>query len=137
MADTLTPAERSQRMALVKAKNTKPELTVRKLVYGLGYRYRLHVRDLPGRPDIVFRRLGKVIFVHGCFWHRHAATGCKLARLPKSRVTFWSEKLEGNHQRDLANIRSLRKEGWKVLQIWECQLTNIAKLEQRIALFLR
>ena len=96
MADTLSQAERSERMALVKAKNTRPELVVRKVAYGLGYRYRLHARDLPGSPDIVFRRLGKVIFVHGCFWHRHLATGCKLARLPKSKVSSWNEKLGGN-----------------------------------------
>lgn len=137
MADTLSPAERSERMARVRGKNTKPEFAVRKLVHGLGYRYRLHARDLPGSPDLVFRRLRKVIFVHGCFWHRHSAIGCKLARLPKSRIAFWRDKLEGNHKRDAANVRKLRKDGWKVLQIWECELTNTSKLQRRIDLFLR
>ena len=130
MADTLSPAERSERMGRVKAKNTKPEVAVRKLVHGLGYRYRLHARDLPGCPDLVFRRLRRVIFVHGCFWHRHPVIGCKLARLPKSRVAFWSDKLDGNHRRDAANVRRLRKEGWKVLQIWECELANTNKLQR-------
>lgn len=137
MADTLSPAERSERMARVKGKNTKPEFAVRKLVYGLGFRYRLHARDLPGSPDLVFRRLRKVIFVHGCFWHRHSAIGCKLARLPKTRAAFWRDKLEGNRKRDAANVRKLRKDGWKVLQIWECQLTNANKLQRRIDFFLR
>jgi DNA mismatch endonuclease (patch repair protein) len=137
MADTLSPAERSERMSRVKAKNTKPEIAVRKLVYGLGYRYRLHARDLPGSPDLVFRQRQKVIFVHGCFWHRHPATGCKLARVPKSRVSFWRDKLEGNHKRDSENIRKLRKNGWKVLQIWECELTNLDRVQQRLNLFLR
>jgi DNA mismatch endonuclease (patch repair protein) len=137
MVDTLSPAERSERMSRVKGKDTKPELAVRKLVYAFGHRYRLHARDLPGSPDLVFRQLRKAIFVHGCFWHRHSATKCKLARLPKSRVSFWRDKLEGNHKRDAANVRRLRKEGWKVLQIWECELTNISRLERRIALFLQ
>jgi DNA mismatch endonuclease (patch repair protein) len=92
---------------------------------------------LPGSPDLVFRRLRKVIFVHGCFWHRHSAIGCKLARLPKTRAAFWRDKLEGNRKRDAANVRKLRKDGWKVLQIWECQLTNANKLQRRIDFFLR
>jgi DNA mismatch endonuclease (patch repair protein) len=137
MADTLSASERSRQMASVKSKNTEPELIVRKLLYRLGYRYRLHARDLPGTPDIVFRRLRKVVFIHGCFWHRHRAPKCKLARLPKSRIAFWTDKLDGNRQRDLINIRWLRKDGWKVLQIWECQLKDIVKLEQRIVLFLQ
>jgi DNA mismatch endonuclease, patch repair protein len=125
MADTLTAAQRSERMARVKGKDTNPELVIRKLVYGLGYRYRLHVRELPGSPDLVFRKLRKIIFVHGCFWHRHPAATCKLARLPKSRVSFWRAKLEGNQRRDKTNVRRLRRDGWKVLQIWECQLANV------------
>src|SRR5665213_1518475 len=95
MADTLTSSERSERMSRVRSRHTGPELAVRKLVHKLGFRYRLHVSALPGSPDLVFRRLGKVIFVHGCFWHRHRATTCKLARLPKSKQEFWVEKLEG------------------------------------------
>src|ERR1700733_2301956 len=96
MADTLTRDERSERMALIRAKNTGPEITVRKLVHGLGYRYRLHGRLIPGRPDLVFAGRKKVIFVHGCFWHRHSDSACKLARMPKSRLEFWVPKLEKN-----------------------------------------
>ncbi|AXW10000.1 very short patch repair endonuclease [Ralstonia solanacearum] len=132
--DTLTPAERSARMALVRAKDTKPELLVRRLVLGMGYRYRLHRRDLPGTPDLVFPGRSKVIFIHGCFWHRHA--GCALARLPKSRGDFWLPKLTANAERDARNVRALRQLGWSVLTIWECQLGDTAKLANRIRRFL-
>lgn len=132
--DTLTPAERSARMALVRAKDTQPELLVRRLVHGMGYRYRLHRRDLPGTPDMVFPRRGKVIFIHGCFWHRHAR--CALARLPKSRGDFWLPKLTANAQRDVRNVRALRRLGWSVLTIWECQLGDADKLANRIRRFL-
>jgi DNA mismatch endonuclease, patch repair protein len=132
--DTLSPAERSEIMARVRSKNTRPELFVLKLVFALGYRYRLHVGNLPGRPDLVFRKRRKVIFVHGCFWHRHNA--CALARLPKSRIEFWLPKLEGNKRRDRRNKRALAKEGWKVLTIWECQLRNTAKLQKILGRFL-
>lgn len=132
--DTLTPAERSARMALVRAKDTKPELLVRRLVHGMGYRYRLHRRDLPGTPDLVFPGRGKVIFIHGCFWHRHA--DCALARLPKSRSDFWLPKLTANAERDARNVRALRRLGWSVLTIWECQLGDSAKLANRIRRFL-
>lgn len=121
-------------MARVRSKNSRPELLVRKLVYSLGYRYRLYQRDLPGSPDLVFRPRQKVIFVHGCFWHRHAK--CALARMPKSRVDFWSEKLEGNRRRDERNKRALAREGWRVLTIWECQLRDTSRLEARIRRFL-
>jgi DNA mismatch endonuclease (patch repair protein) len=109
-------------------------MLIRKLVFSLGYRYRLHAKDLPGHPDIVFRRLRKVIFVHGCFWHRHA--NCALARLPKSRLDFWLPKLEGNKKRDERNKRTLRGKGWKVLMIWECQLKGAERLTARIRRFL-
>ncbi|AUZ18356.1 very short patch repair endonuclease [Achromobacter xylosoxidans] len=132
--DTLTPAERSVRMALVRAKDTKPELLVRRLVHGMGYRYRLHRRDLPGTPDLVLPGRNKVIFIHGCFWHRHA--GCALARLPKSRRDFWLPKLTANAERDARNVRALRRLGWSVLTIWECQLHDTAKLANRIRRFL-
>lgn len=132
--DTLTPAERSARMALVRAKDTKPELLVRRLVHGMGYRYRLHRRDLPGTPDLVFPGRGKVIFIHGCFWHRHA--DCALARLPKSRSDFWLPKLTANAERDARNVRALRRLGWSVLTIWECQLGDTAKLASKIRRFL-
>ena len=132
--DTLTPAERSARMALVRAKDTKPELMVRRFVHGMGYRYQLHRRDLPGTPDMVFPGRGKVIFVHGCFWHRHAR--CALARLPKSRGDFWLPKLTANAERDARNGRALRQLGWGVLTIWECQLRDTAALANRIRRFL-
>lgn len=132
--DTLDPRQRSARMALVRGKNTKPELLVRRLVHGLGYRYRLHQRDLPGTPDLVFSARGKVILVHGCFWHRHG--GCALARLPKSRSEFWLPKLEGNATRDARNVRALRRLGWGVMTIWECQLRDTARLVGRMRRFL-
>lgn len=136
MADTLTPAERSERMSRVRGRDTKPEMIVRRLVHGMGYRYRLHVAGLPGRPDLVFRPRRKVIFVHGCFWHRHPDAACKLARLPKSRLDFWQAKLEGNRARDLTNQARLTAEGWRVLVIWECEIANKEKLAKRIASFL-
>ncbi len=132
--DTLTPRERSARMALVRGKDTKPEMLVRRLVHGMGYRYRLHRRDLPGTPDLVFPARGKVIFIHDCFWHRHA--GCALARLPKSRADFWLPKLTANAERDARNVRALRRLGWGVLTIWECQLRDAAALTKRIRRFL-
>lgn len=132
--DTLTPRERSEIMARVRSKNTRPELRVRKLVFALGYRFRLHDKKLPGCPDLVFRPRKKVIFVHGCFWHRHAR--CALARLPKSRLDFWIPKLEGNKSRDQRNTRALARRGWKVLTIWECQLDDPGELSARIGRFL-
>jgi DNA mismatch endonuclease, patch repair protein len=134
VVDTLSPHERSQRMGLVRGKNTKPELLVRRLVHRLGFRYRLHVSKLPGNPDLVFPRRRSVIFVHGCFWHRHR--GCPLCRLPKSRLDFWKPKLEGNRKRDSRNQRELRNEGWRFLVVWECQLGNEAKLTNTIVKFL-
>lgn len=128
--DTLTPGQRSARMALVRAKDTKPELVVRRLAHGLGYRYRLHRRDLPGTPDLVFPGRGKIILVHGCFWHRHM--GCTLARLPKSRMDFWLPKLTANAERDARNLRALRRLGWSVMTIWECQARDTARLASRI-----
>ncbi len=132
--DSLSPAERSAIMARVRSKNSRPELFVRKLVFALGYRYRLHAKDLPGHPDLVFRRLRKVIFVHGCFWHRHAS--CSFARLPKSRRDFWVPKLEGNKARDQRNRRALSRNKWKVLTIWECQLKEPERLQITIGRFL-
>jgi DNA mismatch endonuclease, patch repair protein len=132
--DTLTRNERSKRMALIRNKNTKPELLVRKIARSLGYRPRLHVSDLPGKPDLVFQKLRKVIFVHGCFWHRHP--GCGLARLPKSKLQFWMPKLAGNRRRDIRNIAWLRRHHWSVSVVWECQLRTPALLENRIGKFL-
>ncbi|WP_426175962.1 very short patch repair endonuclease [Massilia sp. TWR1-2-2] len=132
--DTLTPSERSARMRLVKNKDTRPELVVRQLTYALGFRYRLHVKTVPGRPDLVFSGRRKVIFVHGCFWHRHP--GCSLARLPKSRLEFWLPKLERNRERDCETLKGLAEQGWKVLVIWECELGHREVLRTRIKKFL-
>ena len=137
MTDTLTKAERSKRMSLVRNKDTRPEITVRRLIFGMGYRYRLHRSDLPGIPDLVFPSKSKVIFVHGCFWHRHKSSTCRLARLPKSRLNFWLPKLEQNRLRDRAKQAKLRKLGWQVLVIWECQLQNIDRLRIKIVAFLQ
>lgn len=134
--DTLTPKERSLRMSLVKSRDTRPELAVRRLVFALGYRYRLHVRGLPGCPDLVFGSRRKIILVHGCFWHQHK---CPLGdRLPKSRQSFWGGKLRGNRCRDALSRRRLRRLGWQVLTVWECQVTprRLAALQARTRAFL-
>lgn len=134
--DNLSKQQRTERMSLVRHKDTGPELTVRRLVHSLGYRYRLHGRKLPGRPDLVFRSRKAVIFVHGCFFHRHPDPACRLARLPKSRLDFWLPKLEGNRARDERNIHSLVDLGWRVLIVWECDLKHKVELERRITQFL-
>ena len=134
--DTLTPSERSKRMSLVRSKDTKPELTVRRLVHNSGFRYRLHGKGLPGKPDLVFAGRHKVIFVHGCFWHRHLKRSCSLARLPKSRLDFWQPKLEQNRVRDKQKQAMLRRLGWRVFVVWECELKAPDKLESKIIDFL-
>jgi DNA mismatch endonuclease (patch repair protein) len=131
--DPLTKVERSERMSRIRSANTKPELFVRRLIHGMGYRYRLHARDIPGKPDIVFRSRKKIIFVHGCFWHQH---GCRQYRQPRTKRDFWESKLAGNKARDLAVRKMLRKQGWKLLTIWECQLKMIPKLTAKIQRFL-
>ena len=134
-ADILTPAQRSERMSRVRNKDTKPEIAVRRLVHRMGYRYRLHQRDLPGSPDMVFPGRGKIIFVHGCFWHRHGKR-CEFTRWPKSKLGFWRPKLEQNHQRDRIVGRELRKLGWRVLIVWECQLKNREAVGAKLRAFL-
>jgi DNA mismatch endonuclease, patch repair protein len=134
--DTLKPAERSERMSRIRGKDSKPEMRVRRLVHGMGFRYRLHRRDLPGIPDLVFPSRKKVIFMHGCFWHRHSDPDCELARLPKSRLDFWKPKLERNRQRDDENQEKLEKLGWKSLVIWECQSRNVNLMKSMIRRFL-
>ncbi len=109
-------------------------MLVRRLVFSMGYRYRLHDPYLPGHPDMVFKGRRKAIFVHGCFWHRHE--GCRLARLPKSRLDFWLPKLEGNRQRDAKKLEQLCQRGWKSLVIWECELKDLGSLEKRLRAFL-
>lgn len=120
--DTLTTKQRSNNMARIRGKDTKPEMYVRRLLHGMGYRYRLHVVDLPGRPDLAFPCRRKVIFVHGCFWHQHE--GCKDATMPQSNKNFWKPKLLGNVERDRCQRRDLESLGWSVLIVWECQLHN-------------
>lgn len=126
VVDSVSKKERSRIMARVRSKDTRPEMAVRKVVWGLGYRYRLHRKDLAGCPDMVFPGRGKVIFVHGCFWHRHK--GCALARMPKSRLDFWESKLNSNAVRDKRNTRVLCQQGWKVMTVWECELKNMDRV---------
>jgi DNA mismatch endonuclease, patch repair protein len=121
-------------MSLIRARDTKPELLVRRLVHRCGYRYRLQGKRLPGKPDLVFASRGRVLFVHGCFWHRHPH--CALARLPKSRLGFWLPKLTENRRRDLKNLRALGRQGWKALVVWECELRDMRRLERKLRRFL-
>lgn len=132
--DTLTVAERSERMARIRSKDTKPELRVRQLLHRLGYRFRLHRKDLPGSPDLVFPARRKAIFVHGCFWHAHEA--CRLANRPKSRRSFWDAKFERNKVRDAANLKALKQGGWKVYTVWECETISEGRLSLRLSKFL-
>lgn len=132
--DNLTREQRSERMSRVRSKDTKPEMCVRRLVHSLGYRYRLHRGDLPGTPDLVFYSRRKVIFVHGCFWHRH--TGCPNTRWPKSRLEFWKPKLEANRERDIKHKKQLTWLGWRYLVIWECEVRDTEALEIKIVKFL-
>ena len=132
--DKLTPERRSRNMGRIGSKDTKPEMLVRRLVHGLGYRYRLHAKDLPGKPDLVFRSRKKVIFVHGCFWHQHK--GCREGRVPGGRESYWAPKLARNIERDREHLRSLKCLGWRVLVLWECQLDGPAKLERKVRAFL-
>ncbi|GER09403.1 Very short patch repair protein [compost metagenome] len=132
--DIVSPDKRSRMMAGIKGKDTKPEMVVRKLIHGMGFRFRLHRRDLPGSPDLVFPRLRKVIFVHGCFWHRHP--GCRFAYTPKSNAEFWLTKLEGNMRRDAAVQDALAALGWDVMVVWECEAANVAELAKKIRVFL-
>ena len=134
MADTVSPATRSRIMAQVKSKGMKPELRVRRLLHGLGYRYRLHRADLPGRPDLVFPARRKVVFVNGCFWHRHA--GCGKVRIPATNRDYWLAKLERNHARDIRNIALLTGQGWAVATVWECELRDLAATAERLVDFL-
>lgn len=136
MTDSLSESKRSERMALIRARDTKPEMIVRRLVHAMGFRFRLHRKDLPGRPDLVLPRTRSVIFVHGCFWHRHPEPKCKLARMPKSRLDFWQPKLEGNRGRDLRNQSELEAMGWRFLVVWECELRHTEQLQNKLSAFL-
>ena len=134
MADNVRPEVRSQTMARVKSKGMKPEMRVRRLLHGLGYRYRLHRKDLPGKPDLVFPSRRKVVFVNGCFWHNH--DGCSKVRIPNTNRDYWVAKMERNSQRDRRNIASLESQGWRVSVVWECQLRDMSAATHRLVAFL-
>jgi DNA mismatch endonuclease (patch repair protein) len=132
--DVLTKEQRSYCMSRIRKTDTSPELMVRQIVHRLGYRFRLYRRDLPGCPDIVLPRRMKVIFIHGCWWHRH---NCRLGRrTPKTKKKYWLPKLQANKERYKKDRRSLQKHGWKVLTIWECQTKRPEKIIERISKFL-
>lgn len=130
MPDRISAGHRSWNMSRIKGKDTKPEITVRSMLHRLGYRFRLHRKDLPGKPDIVLPKYRTVIFVHGCFWHRHP--GCRFAYTPKSRTEFWLDKLQKNVERDQKVQDQLVQEGWRVAVIWECQTKNPESLKAEL-----
>ena len=125
MTDFLSPPERSIRMAKIRGRDTAPEIALRQVLHRVGLRYRLHDQRLPGSPDLVFRKYKAVVFVHGCFWHRHP--GCKIASTPKTNSTFWQEKFKKNQERDLKVHDRLETMGWKVFVVWECELNSTSK----------
>ncbi|MEN8136207.1 MAG: very short patch repair endonuclease [Thermodesulfobacteriota bacterium] len=126
--------KRSKIMRAVKSKDTSPEMIVRKLIFSLGYRYRLHYKNLPGKPDIVFPTRKKVVFVHGCFWHSHT---CKRGdRIPKVNRDYWIRKIQSNAIRDKKNVKSLEENGWKVMVIWECEIKEIENIKNKLITFL-
>lgn len=135
MADKFTPEERSRIMARVKGRDTKPERIVRRLLHALGYRFRLHVKSLPGKPDIVLPKHKKVVYVHGCFWHGHPS--CPRAARPTSNVEFWNRKIDGNIARDMAAQQALLKLGWRHLVVWQCETRDLHSLALRLENFLR
>ena len=128
MTDTLTRAQRSERMAKIRDRDTKPEMIVRRFLHASGLRYRLHRRIAGVRPDIVFPSRRIAVFVHGCMWHQHPDPTCKLARMPKSRLDFWKPKLEGNRERDDRQRKALEDAGWIVLTVWECEISDETRL---------
>lgn len=134
MTDVLNPEQRSYCMSNIHSKNTKPELYVRSLIHKMGYRYRLHKSNVPGKPDLVFKGLNKVIFVHGCFWHMHK---CQFGKVkPLTNTEFWEKKRHSNVERDKKVKKLLKKEGWAILVIWECELKDESKLLLKISNFL-
>lgn len=130
MTDTVDSQKRSEMMSRIRGRDTKPEIIVRRIAHRLGFRFRIHRKDLPGCPDIVFPRYRAVIMVHGCFWHRHP--GCRYAYTPKTRGRFWQDKFESNVVRDRRNETALHELGWRVLVIWECETKNLSSVEARI-----
>ncbi len=131
--DTRTPEQRRRIMQAVKSRNTGPEMIVRRILHSMGYRYRLHRKDLPGKPDVALISRRKAIFVHGCFWHGH---GCPKGRLPKSRLDYWQPKLDNNRERDRRKEEQLRSLGWSVLVIWQCETADLEALTLRLQDFL-
>lgn len=128
--DIVTPAVRSRMMAGIQGQDTKPEIAVRRMAHAMGFRYRLHRKDLPGCPDLVFPRLKLAVFVHGCFWHVHE--GCRKAKIPASNTEFWTAKLLGNRERDRRTCAALETAGWRVETIWECEIMKPAEVEKRL-----
>lgn len=133
--DKLTPERRSENMRRIKSKGMKPELFVRRIVHALGYRYRLHRKDLPGKPDLVFGPKRKAIFVHGCFWHQHSE--CREGRPPGSNVSYWGPKLTRNVARDAEHLASLTSQGWNTLVVWECETKDTKSLQAKLRKFLK
>ena len=136
MPDHLAPEKRSNIMRAIRAKNTKPELAVRQLLNRMGYRFRIHPRDLPGKPDIAFTKRKKAIFIHGCFWHQHPDPACRDSRSPVSNTGYWAPKLARTKERDAGNEIALRQLGWDLLILWECELQPAEGLQERIRQFL-
>jgi DNA mismatch endonuclease (patch repair protein) len=134
MADVHNKATRSYNMSRIKGKNTRPEMLVRKFLHSHGFRYRLHDKTLPGKPDLVLRKYKTAIFIHGCFWHGHE--GCKYFVVPKTRTDFWMNKINGNIGNDTKAIKALKKDGWKVIVVWECQLKP-AQIEKTLPALLK
>ena len=135
MMDIVDSKQRSKMMSRIKGRDTVPEIAVRRTAHRLGFRFRLYRKDLPGCPDLVFPRFRTVVFVHGCFWHRHC--GCRYAYAPKTRVRFWSDKFRGNVARDRRNVDALRKLGWQVRIIWECETRDRERVKERLLDYLR
>ncbi|WP_083233320.1 very short patch repair endonuclease [Planctopirus hydrillae] len=135
MTDRISPEHRSWNMSRIRNRDTKPELIVRSLLHRMGYRFRLHRKDLPGKPDIVLPKYRTVIFVHGCFWHRHH--NCRYASTPQSHTAFWNAKFATTIERDREVRRQLRKLAWHVIVVWECEITAEHSLQKKISTFLR
>jgi len=136
VADHLAIAKRSENMRRIRSNDTGPELTVRRIVHAMGIGYRLHHKELPGKPDLAFIGRRKAIFVHGCFWHQHGIVGCSDSRVPKSRPEYWLPKLGRNVARDEEHLANLRALGWRVLVIWDCETTQTSNLAERLRAFL-
>ncbi|MFQ5482336.1 MAG: very short patch repair endonuclease [Nitrospinaceae bacterium] len=132
--DNLTPEQRSKTMARVRSKDTKPEMQIRRMLHKMGYRYRLHRKDLPGKPDLVFPSRNKVIFIHGCFWHSHKCPSGE--KIPRTNTNYWVSKLAGNRERDRGNQIALKKSGRRILVVWECQLKKENHIREKIRKFL-